>query len=179
MWTDDRVDVLKSNWAGGASAAQIADRLGGFEHTADKGRSAVLGKVHRLGLSRSRETNAQRVGRIDKRRQARRAATKAAERAAPIAAPTVETVPPVAARPPSDVARVASVLDLEHNHCRWPVGDPLQGFCGADRVEIGGKLKSYCACHHARAHTAAAPRPVTRPTPHDNSRAFANATRWA
>lgn len=44
-WTDERVDVLKTMWGEGKSASQIAKELGGVT------RNAVIGKVHRLGLS--------------------------------------------------------------------------------------------------------------------------------
>ncbi|SDY61351.1 GcrA cell cycle regulator [Jannaschia faecimaris] len=44
-WTDDRVETLKRMWGDGASASQIAKELGGVT------RNAVIGKVHRLGLS--------------------------------------------------------------------------------------------------------------------------------
>jgi GcrA cell cycle regulator len=44
-WTDERVDKLKELWADGMSASQIAKVMGGVT------RNAVIGKVHRLGLS--------------------------------------------------------------------------------------------------------------------------------
>ena len=44
-WNDERVELLKKLWAEGLSASQIAGRLGGVT------RNAVIGKVHRLGLS--------------------------------------------------------------------------------------------------------------------------------
>jgi len=44
-WTEDRVDLLKTMWNEGKSASQIAKELGGVT------RNAVIGKVHRLGLS--------------------------------------------------------------------------------------------------------------------------------
>ncbi len=44
-WTDERVEKLQEMWAEGLSAAQIAKTLGGVT------RNAVIGKVHRLGLS--------------------------------------------------------------------------------------------------------------------------------
>src|SRR5436309_13039421 len=44
-WTDERVEMLKKLWADGLSASQIAAELGGIT------RNAVIGKVHRLGLS--------------------------------------------------------------------------------------------------------------------------------
>ncbi|MCG6110574.1 MAG: GcrA cell cycle regulator [Paracoccus sp.] len=44
-WTDDRVETLKRMWSEGQSASAIAKELGGVT------RNAVIGKVHRLGLS--------------------------------------------------------------------------------------------------------------------------------
>lgn len=44
-WTDERVEALKTMWTEGQSASQIAKELGGVT------RNAVIGKVHRLGLS--------------------------------------------------------------------------------------------------------------------------------
>ncbi len=50
-WTDERVETLKKMWGEGQSASQIAKELGGVT------RNAVIGKVHRLGLS-NRATSA-------------------------------------------------------------------------------------------------------------------------
>src|SRR5207248_8365901 len=44
-WTDERVEQLKKLWESGLSASQIAAELGNIT------RNAVIGKVHRLGLS--------------------------------------------------------------------------------------------------------------------------------
>jgi GcrA cell cycle regulator len=44
-WTEERVSELKKLWAEGHSASQIAKKLGAVT------RNAVIGKVHRLGLS--------------------------------------------------------------------------------------------------------------------------------
>ncbi len=44
-WTDERVELLKKLWSDGLSASQIAAELGNVT------RNAVIGKVHRLGLS--------------------------------------------------------------------------------------------------------------------------------
>jgi GcrA cell cycle regulator len=45
-WTDERVELLKKLWMEGLSASQIAAELGDGVT-----RNAVIGKVHRLGLS--------------------------------------------------------------------------------------------------------------------------------
>ncbi len=44
-WTDERVETLKKLWSDGLSCSQIAQELGSVS------RNAVIGKVHRLGLS--------------------------------------------------------------------------------------------------------------------------------
>ncbi|SEQ62568.1 GcrA cell cycle regulator [Loktanella sp. DSM 29012] len=44
-WTDERVETLKRMWGEGQSASVIAKELGAVT------RNAVIGKVHRLGLS--------------------------------------------------------------------------------------------------------------------------------
>ncbi len=44
-WTDERVELLKKLWTDGLSASQIASSLG------EVTRNAVIGKIHRLGLS--------------------------------------------------------------------------------------------------------------------------------
>ncbi|MBI1219768.1 MAG: GcrA cell cycle regulator [Rhodobacteraceae bacterium] len=74
-WTDERVETLKKMWAEGQSASQIAKELGGVT------RNAVIGKVHRLGLSNRADGSA-----------------KAEVDATEDAAPEVETV---AAKPQS------------------------------------------------------------------------------
>ena len=44
-WNEERVALLRKLWTEGLSASQIAKQLGGVT------RNAVIGKVHRLGLS--------------------------------------------------------------------------------------------------------------------------------
>ena len=44
-WSETRVTILSQLWIDGLSASQIAKQLGGVT------RNAVIGKVHRLGLS--------------------------------------------------------------------------------------------------------------------------------
>ena len=38
---------------------------------------------------------------------------------------------------------VKSLLTLEKNECRWPIGDPVMGFCGKEKVDG----KPYCLGH--------------------------------
>ncbi|GAB1379424.1 GcrA family cell cycle regulator [Pararhodobacter aggregans] len=82
-WTDERVELLKKMWAEGKSASQIAKELGSVT------RNAVIGKVHRLGLS-------SRGG------EGEGAASPAA------AAPTASAAPAEAAPPPEPAAAPAA-----------------------------------------------------------------------
>ena len=56
-WSAERVAVLKKMWLEGNSASEIAKVLGNIT------RNAVIGKVHRLGLS-NRDTNVSKSGAI-------------------------------------------------------------------------------------------------------------------
>ena len=80
-WTDERVEKLKTMWGEGQSASQIAKALGGVT------RNAVIGKVHRLGLS-NRATGAKSAASTTAAAPAAEAKpAKAAPKAAPAAAP--------------------------------------------------------------------------------------------
>ena len=54
-WNDERVAILKKMWLDGNSASEIAKELGNIT------RNAVIGKVHRLGLS-NRDSNISKSG---------------------------------------------------------------------------------------------------------------------
>jgi GcrA cell cycle regulator len=149
-WTEDRVGALKKLWLEGQSASQIAKALGGGVT-----RNAVIGKVHRLGLS-GRAAPSQPA-----RTTFRPARPRAAAPAAPVQAPSaprrIEAVAPrpiVAAAPQASVpapapelAGTATVLTLGAHMCKWPIGDPSTSdfsFCGR-RASEG----VYCV-EHAR-----------------------------
>ena len=76
-WTDERVELLRQLWLDGKSASQISAELGqGLT------RNAVIGKVHRLGLSgRAKSSTARGI-----RASAQRPAADAAARRSPAAA---------------------------------------------------------------------------------------------
>jgi len=87
-WTEERVETLKKMWGEGQSASQIAKELGGVT------RNAVIGKVHRLGLSnRATSTTAKTA----KEKPAPKAEAKAKPAPKPKAEPKAEK--PAAAAP--------------------------------------------------------------------------------
>ena len=139
-WTDERVELLKKLWQDGLSASQIAKQLGGVT------RNAVIGKVHRLGLS-GRAAPSQPARPVFKApRPARPVAT------APAAPRRVVTEEVRTAPMPVPVHRIeepgsATVLTLGAHMCKWPIGDPSSDgftFCGRRSSE-----GPYCG-EHAR-----------------------------
>jgi GcrA cell cycle regulator len=135
---DEKLDRLKELWADGASASDIAREFGTT-------RNAVLGKVHRMGLS----------GRVVPRRTVSQ--RKPSPRLRPIlrygntALGRLYLVP-APAQPFQELdiplAERKTVPTLEDKDCRWPIGDPQHPdfhFCG--RPKIAGL--PYCD-HHSR-----------------------------
>jgi len=85
-WTDERVETLKKMWGEGQSASQIAKELGGVT------RNAVIGKVHRLGLSNRAGSGGSASKAAQKEKPA--AAAKPAAKAAPKPKATPAATPP-------------------------------------------------------------------------------------
>jgi GcrA cell cycle regulator len=115
-WTDERVETLKKMWGEGQSASQIAKELGGVT------RNAVIGKVHRLGLSNRAGSGGGA------------AASKAVvnDKPATVAAkPVVKAAPK--AKPAPQLPAVKEVLELDENgipisaarRAIIPAGQPL------------------------------------------------------
>lgn len=147
MWTDERVELLKKLWNDGLSASQIAAELGGIT------RNAVIGKVHRLGLSGRAKAASSSIPRQRKTRApsqmfrtmrpAVRGNTALATHLLPDLEPEpeimlVENIVPIGQR--------CTLLELSDSKCRWPIGDPGQPdffFCGGTTA---GSLP-YCSYH--------------------------------
>ena len=147
-WTDERVETLKAMWSEGKSASQIAKELGGVT------RNAVIGKVHRLGLSNrvGGETDEGSAAPDPvQQEEVREPAVEAPPQPAPAPPRPAarETVPaarpkPVPGQPtppqptPSEIsaealanlaeiakkARRLNLMQLTERTCKWPVGDP-------------------------------------------------------
>jgi len=114
-WTDERVDVLKKMWGEGQSASQIAKELGGVT------RNAVIGKVHRLGLSN-------RAGSGGGKSAAPKADAKPKAPAKPKAAPKKAAAPKVEEiqEPKTESASPAPQPKVPHARRQIiPAGQPL------------------------------------------------------
>ncbi|MCK0207271.1 GcrA family cell cycle regulator [Starkeya koreensis] len=148
-WTDERVELLKKLWADGLSASQIAAELGGVT------RNAVIGKVHRLGLSGRAKAVASTTPRPRKPRPVPSAGSRPVvvgnTALAQVMRPMVEPEPVELPDPVANVVPMAercTILDLTEFTCRWPVGEPGKSdffYCGS-RTKTG---MPYCA-YHAR-----------------------------
>ncbi|MGC1903546.1 MAG: GcrA family cell cycle regulator [Candidatus Acidiferrum sp.] len=101
IWTQARVETLRSSWAIGLSPAQIAGALGVT-------RNAVIGKAWRLGLADRRVMRKARKPRPEHRRVAK---------------------PRPAPAPCKSVCR--PLFDLADDQCRWVVDVGEFLFCGA------------------------------------------------
>lgn len=146
-WTEDRVDVLKKLWAEGHSASQIAKQLGGVT------RNAVIGKVHRLGLS-GRATPSRPVKRPPRLARPKPQVQAGGAVVAPTPSSAEETrirrsdqQAILSALQPAPVAdgEAATILTLRDSMCKWPIGDPADpqfAFCGR-KSDCG----PYCAEH--------------------------------
>ena len=128
-WNEERTATLRKLWLEGMSASQVARQLGGVS------RSAVIGKVHRLGITVRDIPTRQRT----------------AARAQPRARLVREAAPLRPALRLIEIAEMvptAKLLGLEIHSCRWPIGNPDShdfGFCGREKTTRA----SYCD-EHAR-----------------------------
>ncbi len=148
-WTTERVEQLKKLWADGLSASQIANELGNVT------RNAVIGKVHRLGLSGRAKSPSSAAPRPRKPRPhthmmrvrpAMRGNTALAyvhELEADPEPEMIENIIPMGQR--------CTLLELSDDKCRWPIGDPGSSeffFCGGKPMEG----VPYCGYHSRLAY---------------------------
>jgi GcrA cell cycle regulator len=146
-WSDDRVEQLKKLWEAGLSASQIAAELGNVT------RNAVIGKVHRLGLSGRAKSPASSAPRPRKARPAQHMmrVSRPVSRGNTALAHAFEVEPepdPIAFDNVVPMSQRLSLLELSEATCHWPVGDPAS----PDFFFCGGKALTglpYCA-HHSR-----------------------------
>ena len=160
-WTDERVELLRQLWLDGRSASQISAQLG-----LGVTRNAVIGKVHRLGLSGRTKSSAP-------------AAPRVRQRAAPLHRPPAahrhsgvshsvrgntalalnadhlmemrsivyeDVVVPISLR--------VTIVELKESMCRWPLGDPTSAefrYCGSQSTGSG----PYCSPHGKMAYQPA------------------------
>lgn len=175
-WTDERIENLKRLHSERFSNSIIAMRLGGVT------RNAVIGKLHRLGLTGGGQPKTRKPFGIDRRRRQNRALSAKKEtelalinarrkmRGEPVFATLLECIADQE-RAKAELAAILSgpeivvppherktLQQLEDGDCKWPFGDPKEpdfhfGCSGKRRVGL-----PYCARHAARAYAPEQPR---------------------
>ncbi len=120
-WTPERVQQLKELWSQGFSASEIAEKMGGAS------RNAIIGKVHRLGLSSRPEPSHHIAKKM------------------PDAIIAAAVLPASLIQPHKPISQQGALLRTA-KQCQWPVGDPRQAgfhFCSAHAYES----LPYCLDH--------------------------------
>ena len=146
-WTPERIEQLRNCVSSGLSCSQIAAEIGVT-------RNAVIGKIHRLGLSSGRPAAPARSC-PPRARRPRHSPQRQYLRLMFAQAPGVagEDAEPAAV----EIMQRCSLLELAPNKCRWPLGDP----CAADFAYCGNEAVagfSYCAGHARMAYRVPARR---------------------
>lgn len=138
-WTEARIERLKTLWREGRTAEQIAAELqNGIT------RSAVLGKVHRMGLSEGRP----------ERPRTRKAGAGRPSRSAGVPPthtglerpPETPAARELRALAPARPFRGPDIVSVRKGQCRWPYGDPGKDLVLCGRPVVRG---AFCAGHAA------------------------------
>jgi GcrA cell cycle regulator len=157
MWTPENIEKLERLWREGLSASQVAAELGGGVT-----RNAVIGKIHRLGLTERTvpKKKPRKVAKpVEPARNAdafharQKAAKEGPGRILPVKpiaeamAPMVEPAQEIGA----PISKRVALVDLTISACRWPLGDPRDdgfAFCGAKGADMAAvPPRPYCVFH--------------------------------
>lgn len=146
-WTAARIEELRACLDRGMTCSQIAAAIG-------VSRNAVIGKIHRLGLSSGRPAGAPtRANCPPRARHPRGPTQRRLLRLAYAHAPVDEIMSSMVVIS----THPCSLIDIGAHQCRWPIGDPARTdflFCGNDA--IGGF--AYCLGHARMAYRTPARR---------------------
>lgn len=155
-WTQERISMLVKLWLSGKSASVIATELG------DVSRNAVIGKVHRLGISNRKsfaktpsnvkEKIVVKNNKIKKKNLENHNIFIDTKRAVNKKSQKIKTDHICEVAHPNHF-RIDSILNLNEKTCKWPVGHPDEAgfhFCGCPT----SNSSPYCAYHMSMAYTA-------------------------
>lgn len=142
-WNDQRIADLRTLYARGLTASQIANEIGG-----GLSRNAVIGKANRLGLAPRKIAPAHRPRRISTGRRSLKPRSSSTQR-----------LLPGSGTAPVTYASAVAAVDISHDSphacgffdrtgCHWPLNDPSSLatflFCN-DPLEDGDRV--YCRYH--------------------------------
>lgn len=145
MWTEETRAFVRERWADGQSASEISsavsDRFG-----VRKTRNAIIGYIHRAGLSRNAPPSARAVqaahARAAVRARRERAAKPRKVKTPPLEPMSLRKALILSLEPLNDSTRVDAIA---RRQCRFIHGDPAKqwAFCG--RTKQAGS--PYCEHH--------------------------------
>jgi len=134
-WTDAAIARLKELWGEGFSASECGKRMG-------VSRNAVIGKVHRLGLSGKYRRPREGRRRMTKPKPARNSAIFEQPTEQPARVPEMPQMRQDLRHLEEPKRGSFDLLDLKLGQCRYPEGNgPPFAFCGAPIVD------GYPYCH--------------------------------
>lgn len=176
LWTDERIDLLRKLLADGRSCSQIAEQL-----DCGLSRNAVIGKIHRLGLSGGNNkrgpTRLYRSGPASyeekQRREAERLIRKMIAQRDRRQRKQDGSLPPlIIVEPPKPVEFLALTFgEIQRDSCRYPRGEGADmRFCGQP------KMQGFSYCPHCYAITHDKP---NNTTPRGTNYAVVNLARAA
>lgn len=179
-WTDESAEQLHAFWLAGKSATEIARIMGG-----GLTRNAVIGKLHRLGLTRtSRPADAPplQTGRTAKARRTlavkvpkplpvdhkprEKAPVAAAERSwqTPVSTPQIQRAQRAYGQTALQFVESGAGVQspnarpfMEATGCKWPLGPRTDLYCCNPVAGGDGLGRSYCAGHFAASIDAKQP----------------------
>jgi GcrA cell cycle regulator len=134
-WSDERVEKLKKMWAEGQSASQIAKELGGVT------RNAVIGKVHRLGLSNRNGSGGAAAAKSAEGAKAKQPA-KSRAKAKPTKAAKPEAEPaPAKTEAPAAAEEAPTAAPVSRARQIIPAGQPLPPQPSANEIDPAALAK--------------------------------------
>jgi GcrA cell cycle regulator len=142
-WTPERIAQLRNFVDSGLTCSQIAAEIGVT-------RNAVIGKIHRLGLSPGRPAASPGRARPPRARRPRLPSRRHLLRLVYAEAPGIADGVDKEAHTIESPLR-CSLLELTQDTCRWPVSDPGAAdfaFCG----NAAHRGLPYCAAHARMAY---------------------------
>ncbi len=165
VWTEEIIQKMLELWMEGKSASNIARELCAMAGK-ELSRNAVIGKLHRMRKAgqipereepRPRNQRATRQKAAQTRQTTRPQPRQAASgslaletKAQPVAAPQARPGPELEVVS-EEVGLITDIMELRHDTCRWPIGNPgEEDFCYCGRESKEGR--PYCERHAAVAY---------------------------
>ena len=149
-WNPQRIEQLRNCVGAGLTCSQIAAEIGVT-------RNAVIGKIHRLGLSPGRPPAGPGRAPAPRLRQSLPATQGQLLRLIQAEATSIGDQTNAAGLAVVDSPQRCSLLELAQSKCRWPISEPGAAdfdFCGNEAI----KGFSYCAGHARMAYRPASRR---------------------